>query len=637
MPEATLSTVKPPDAGQPAAPSQLGDIIFQSVCTVAGLSIIAVALALFGVLVYQSWPTLARLFEFRVLTSDEWRPNDDPPIFGSLAYIYGTLTSSALAMIIAVPLGVGAAAFLAEIAPPWLRRGGSFLIELLAAVPSVVYGFWGMNFLRPVVQFFFNHMGGPNTGGAGILSAGIILAIMILPYITAISFDVCRAVPRTQREGALALGATRWQMIWSVVLPYARPGILAACFLALGRALGETMAVTMMIGNRTEINFSIFAVGDSIASAIANRLNEAETAQIRSALVTLGLILLLITAALNMLARWLILRPGKAGRRDFTPETIAEPSTNGVPTPPVQLEQRISVRPTRAHDSLNATINSVMTVVLAGCLFVGLGPLFLILGYITYRGIGAVNLRFFIELPKTINGNPAGGLANALVGSAMLVVTATIFAVPIGILTAVFLAETRSRKLAGAVRFVTDIIGGVPSIVIGIFAYAVLVLPKYGGAKPLGFSAWAGSFALAIMMLPVVIRAAEEALRLVPQSLRHASTALGAAYWQTALRVAIPSALPAIITGIILAASRIAGETAPLLLTAFGSDYMPRGMSEKTPFLPGYIYNYSMRAEPEFQRQAWAAALVLLAVVMVLNISMRYLSGKRLIAAAHAD
>jgi phosphate transport system permease protein len=123
----------------------------------------------------------------------------------------------------------------------------------------------------------------------------------------------------------------------------------------------------------------------------------------------------------------------------------------------------------------------------------------------------------------------------------------------------------------------------------------------------------------------------------VPQSLRHASTALGAAYWQTALRVAIPSALPAIITGIILAASRIAGETAPLLLTAFGSDYMPRGMSEKTPFLPGYIYNYSMRAEPEFQRQAWAAALVLLAVVMVLNISMRYLSGKRLIAAAHAD
>ncbi|MFL5338525.1 MAG: phosphate ABC transporter permease subunit PstC [Gemmataceae bacterium] len=632
MADATATSPAVPEA-RVKPPSQLGDKIFESICTLAGMSIIVVALSMFAVLVLQSWPTLTHLVEFKVFTSDDWRPDNEPPIFGSLAFIYGTLASSAIAMLIAVPLGVGAAAYLAEIAPAWLRRTGSFLIELLAAVPSVVYGFWGMNFLRPIVQFVFNHMGGPNTSGAGILSAGIILAIMILPYITAISFDVCRAVPRTQREGALALGATRWQMISTAVLPYARPGILAACFLALGRALGETMAVTMMIGNRPEINFSFFAVGDSIASAIANRLNEAETPQIRSALVTLGLILLIITAVLNMLARWLILRPRKPRKRLFGRHTAVGPSVNGQPTAPARVE----VHPTPQRDKFNAFMERFMTLVMASCLFVGLGPLFLILGYITYRGVGAINLAFFTELPKMVGNQPGGGMANAIVGSAILVGLAMLFAVPIGVLTAVFLSETRSRRLASAVRFVTDIIGGIPSIVIGIFAYAVLVLPRYGGDRPLGFSAWAGAFALGIMMLPVVIRAAEEALRLVPKSLRQASTALGAMDWQTALRVTIPSALPAIITGIILAASRIAGETAPLLLTAFGSEYMPRGLSEKTPFLPGYIYSYSMRAEPEYQRQAWAAALVLLVIVMVLNISMRYLSGRRVVAAARAE
>ena len=165
---------------------------------------------------------------------------------------------------------------------------------MLAAIPSVVYGFWGLFFIVPIVHWVFQITGAPNTSGIGILSAGLILAIMILPYITSIAFDVCRAVPRSQREGALALGSTRWQMIRTVVLPYARPGIIAACFLALGRALGETMAVTMLIGNSATLpaswrdTLSIpFALGDSIASAIANQLNETTDDLHRSALVAL--------------------------------------------------------------------------------------------------------------------------------------------------------------------------------------------------------------------------------------------------------------------------------------------------------------------------------------------------------------
>jgi phosphate transport system permease protein len=278
-----------------------------------------------------------------------------------------------------------------------------------------------------------------------------------------------------------------------------------------------------------------------------------------------------------------------------------------------------------------------MTVVLAGCLVLTLGPLFLILGYIAYRGGSSLNLALFTELPRRVNGEPAGGLAHAMAGSALLVSIATVGAVPLGILAAIFLAETRNYRLAAIIRFVTEILGGVPSIVIGIFAYAVLVLPKYGGHKPLGFSAWAGSFALGIMMLPVVVRAAEEALRLVPQTLRHASYALGANYWQTVMRVTLPAALPAVITGIILAAARIAGETAPLLLTAYGSEYMPRGPADRCPFLPGYIYKYSGMPEAGYQHQAWGAALVLLAFIMILNIAIRLMTGRRVVGAARAD
>src|SRR5262249_18340542 len=215
----------------------------------------------------------------------------DPPIFGAMPFVFGTIVTSLIAMVLALPLGIGTAAYLSEIAGPRVRRIASFFIEMLAAIPSVVYGFWGLLVLAPVMQKFYPWMGGPNVGGQGMVPAGIILAIMIVPYIAAISYDVCQAVPRAQREGSLALGATRWQTIWRVVLPYARPGIVAGAFLALGRALGETMAVTMLIGNRDVIQALPFGLGDSIASRLANQYMEANSDLFRSVLVELGLLL----------------------------------------------------------------------------------------------------------------------------------------------------------------------------------------------------------------------------------------------------------------------------------------------------------------------------------------------------------
>ena len=334
MSTATLSPPAPPRLQ--GLLSRAADRLFGLACRGAGLLMIALVAALVALLAEQAWPVLSRAGYFEVFTSTNWDPEGKTaghPVFGMWVFVYGTVATSAIAMALAVPLGIGTAAFLSEIAPGWVRRTFSFLTELLAAIPSVVFGFWGLFFVAPVVDWVFRHLGIDSpASGQGIVSAGLILAFMVLPYITAISFDVCRAVPSAQRQGALALGATRWQMIRSVVLPYARPGILAACFLALGRALGETMAVTMLIGNVRYLNFSVAARGDSIASIIAGQLHEADD-RTRSALIAFGLILFLITALTNVAGRYFIGLAGRSrgGRRAVVAPAEAPPAGAGVP------------------------------------------------------------------------------------------------------------------------------------------------------------------------------------------------------------------------------------------------------------------------------------------------------------------
>jgi phosphate transport system permease protein len=661
MPAAVAAEQPPPAPPRRAAPSALPEVLFQALTRSAGLFILTLVAGLVGVLAWQAWPVLSRAGHYELFTSAQWVPKPPDlgePTFGSLAFIWGTVVTSVIAMLIAVPLGVASAAFLSEIAPAWVRRVGAFLVELLAAIPSVVYGFWGLFFLAPVVQDLFTAVGGPNTGGNGILSAGLILSIMILPFITAISFDVCQAVPRSQREGALALGATRWQTIWGVVLPYARPGIVAASFLALGRALGETMAVTMVIGNKAVIDLSPFAYGDSIASKIANSLNEADDPTVRSALIALGLILLLVTATFNVLARLLLARLTRTPAVSY----VAAPPAGLLPDTAASLElppPPADTGPVRSHAR---GWNRVMTGVLAGGFVLTVVPLFLILGYITVRGAASLDLTLFTEEarpeltdeeydqykahrrgeappPTDAIGRPIrrGGLMHAMLGSLIIVGLATVLAVPLGLLAAVYLSEARRSRTAASIRFVTELLGGVPAIVIGIFVYAILVVPTYGLGEPLGFSGYAGAAALAVMMIPIVVRSAEESMRLVPDSLRHASYALGANRMQTVLRVTLPAAMSAIVTGVFLAVARVAGETAPLLLTAGQWDYLQLDPSRDMPFLTGYIYNYSRHPMQDRQDQAWAAALVLLAFVMLVNVGIRLLAGKRQVAASRAD
>jgi len=256
------------------------------------------------------------------VTSTDWDPVRE--LYGALPYIYGTLVSSLLALLIAVPVSLGVAILLSELAPPWLLRPVSFLVELLAAVPSVIYGLWGVFVLTPWLResvqpplqsalgFLPFFKGTPR--GFGLMAGGLILAIMILPTISSVSREVMRAVPSTLREGALALGATRWEMVRTAVLPYARSGIVGAIILGLGRALGETMAVTMVIGNRAEISASLFAPSYTMASVIANEFTEATGDLHLSALSEVALLLFLVTVALNIVARLLVWRVSRVSR-----------------------------------------------------------------------------------------------------------------------------------------------------------------------------------------------------------------------------------------------------------------------------------------------------------------------------------
>lgn len=277
---------------------------------------------------YQLWQKslLSRLaFGWNFLVTSAW----DPAItrtFGALPSIQGTLVTSFLALLVAVPLGLGAAIFLAELAPAWLSRPLGMLAELLAAIPSVVYGLWGLfafipQFVRPLSRFLESAMGsmplfeGP-TYGPSRLAAGLLLAIMILPTITAVSRDVLRAIPDDQRAAAMALGATRWEMISQVLLPYGVSGFLGAIILGLGRALGETMAVTMVIGNNLDLSASLLHPGYTMASIIANEFTEATSALYLNALIEVGLILFAITLLINLTGRLLIWRVSNRGKAE---------------------------------------------------------------------------------------------------------------------------------------------------------------------------------------------------------------------------------------------------------------------------------------------------------------------------------
>ena len=298
---------------------RLGDVAFRQVTRAAAFGVLLLLGAVIASLIQGSLPAL-RAFGFNFLTTDQWNPVTEK--FGALAPIYGTLVTSIIAMLIAVPVGLMIAFFLTELCPQWLRRPIGIAIELLAGIPSIIYGIWGLFVFAPILQdtlqpFLINTLGnvpwiGPLFAGPpygiGMLTAGLILTIMVLPFVTAISRDVFEAVPAVLKEAAYGVGCTTWEVVRYVVLPYTRVGVIGGVMLGLGRALGETMAVTFVIGNAHRISASLLAPGTTISATIANEFTEAVGDLYTSSLIALGLILFVITLIVLAAARYLLRR-----------------------------------------------------------------------------------------------------------------------------------------------------------------------------------------------------------------------------------------------------------------------------------------------------------------------------------------
>lgn len=268
-------------------------------------------------------------------------------------------------------------------------------------------------------------------------------------------------------------------------------------------------------------------------------------------------------------------------------------------------------------------VNILMLSLTALCALVTIGILFLILGYIAYQGAAALDWDFFTKLPKPV-GEAGGGMANAIVGTIKLLLLASLIGVPIGFFGGVYLSEFGHNRIGFLVRYCTDLLNGIPSIVMGIFAYTVVVLPMRR------FSTFAGGIALGIMMIPIAVRSTEEFLKLVPASIREASLALGIPEWKTVVSIVIPTAMRGIVTGVMLDLSRVAGETAPLLFTAFNNRFWSPGWLQPTASLPVMIFTYAIAPYADWHRQAWAAGLVLLMLVLISNISTRWLLRKKM-------
>jgi phosphate transport system permease protein len=298
---------------------RITDVIFRALTRAAAIGVLGILGGVILSLLVGSWPALST-FGFNFLVTERWNPVTEN--FGALAPIYGTLVTSFIAMLIAVPLGLLIATFLTELCPMWLRRPIGIAIELLAGIPSIIYGIWGLfvfaPFLQETLQPFLITIFGPipvlsalfagPPYGIGMLTAGLILAIMVLPFVTAISRDVFEAVPPVLKEAAYGIGCTTWEVVRYVVVPYTRVGVIGGVMLGLGRALGETMAVTFVIGNAHKISASLLAPGTTISATIANEFTEAVGDLYTSSLIALGLILFVITFIVLAIARYLLLR-----------------------------------------------------------------------------------------------------------------------------------------------------------------------------------------------------------------------------------------------------------------------------------------------------------------------------------------
>jgi phosphate transport system permease protein len=593
-------------------------------------------LTVFFILFYlliNGYPAFAQIGLRDFLFGQQWNPTGTPPAYGIFALIVGTLLVMAGAMVIAVPLGVASAIFISELAGDRLRNLIKPAVELLAGIPSVVYGFFGLVVLTNWIRISFDV-----PSGECWLAGSILLGIMALPTIVSVSEDAIKAVPREYKEGSLATGATRWQTIRRVIVPSALSGISAAVILGIGRAIGETMAVLMVTGNAAVIPDPIWNVLSPIRTLTGTLGIETGEVPIGSlhynALFGIAVVLLVITLIINLSATIILGRIQAAQTGSSSKKPLFSSDTRAR-IQKILLYSLFGLCILTVSAAGGLVTGLVFLIAVTGailvwrklsahteqkiaflCIYAAVGIVLAVLGIIlldiVLKGIPALSWEFITGYPTNLGRS--GGILPAIVGTIYLVTGAILIALPIGIGATIYLTEyTREGKITKIIRTGVDLLNGTPSIVFGLFGFAFLVI-----LVGFGVSLLTGWITLALMVLPTIIRTSEESLKSVPKSVREGSLALGATKWQTIRRVVLPPAIPGIITGTILSIGRAAGETAPILFTAvvFSTRFLPESIFEPVMALPYHLYILSTSV-PGAKENAYGTALVLLVLVIL--------------------
>ena len=607
-------------------------------------------LAVILIFIFTFWKAIPVITQIGLgdFFSLNWAPTEGH--YGILALLAGSGIVTVGSLALGVPLAVGCAVFLTEIAGKKLASVVSTAVDLLAGVPSVVYGFFGLVILRPIVAKL--------TGGLGFgaLTVWLVLAIMIVPTITTLTMDALRSIPMGIREASFAMGATRWQTIYKVVLPAAKMGIVNAVVLGMGRAIGETMAVLMVVGNAPVIPSGIASPLSTLTSQVALDMGYSSGLH-RSALFGMGCVLFIISAALVGIVRKMSSmredgrgrskhRRAKAADRAAVaaggisfdhPEDPAEHApvqvltgddvtpVTGVVTEPregsrARIKRLLAQGSSSAGGSNKNRTNDLMIGVFRAAGVIATAVLVLIIGFVAVNGLPVMSLDFIFGWPEGVNAE--GGIFPTIVSTLYVTALAMLICVPIAVLAAVYLAEyAKQGRLVTFIRYAADTLSSVPSIVMGLFGYALFV-----EAMGFGLSMLSAALALALMMLPIVMRTTEEAIRSVPRYIRWGAYGLGSTKWQVVSKIVLPSAFPRIATGIVLAIGRAIGETAVVLYTMGQAINLP--LTPLDSGRPMTIHLYQLANEGINMQAAYGTALLLMVMILAFNLFARYLSRR---------
>ncbi len=586
----------------------------------AGILCIVAVVAIFAFLLVKSFPAFVKIGVFDFMFGDKWTPDRNDVYTGTLAGSYGvftmivgTLTATVGALLFGGVFGYFTAVFLAFFCPKKLKSIFTSVINLLAGIPSVVYGFFGLNFLLPKLAFI-----APNNG-TGLLATSIILGVMILPTVVSLCKTSLEAVPQSYYEGAVALGASKETATFKTMVPAAKSGILAALVLGIGRALGETMAVVMVAGNSPTYPSGLFGSFRVLTANIVLEMGYAGEVQ-EGALVATGTVLLLFVFLVNLLFNAISKKAVQSAvdksQKEKKSTAISRFFKKYIVMPFGRVKEGVDGL---AYKCKSEKIGKGMAIASGG---VALLSLVLVIGFIFVKGVPYLSKHLLFG--KFEFGGTNITIFPSIVSTLMAVALSLLIALPIGIMTAIYLHEyaKKTNLFIRIVRGAIDLLSGVPSIVYGLFGMITFV-KIFGGSS----SILAGSFTVSVMLLPTIVRSTEESLKSVPDSLREGSLALGAGKLRTIFNVVLPSALPGILSAMILSIGRVISESAPFLYT-MGSviSATPNGYMDSGATLAVALYQLS--GEGWHTGEAYGAAVVLIVIVFALNLFAEFIAKK---------